>query len=270
MEYDQSANEMESGKAEYIMRELKTQIEEGNLAEQKKLPSERELSQKYKVSRMTARRALQLLEGEGFVTRHPVRGTFVGGIRERLHEHHGSENFAETGFTPVVAEELRQAGSFIKEMERLGLKPEVDWIEPQALVPADYDIAEHLQVPEDSLVLKRYRLQLADGLPYRLIKSYYPADLFGELLKVDIGDKPLFKWLEEQYDLRAAYVREELIARLATTEERRLLQISPNAPVVAFNRLVCANSDRRIEWATIIAVASLYTFSYEYDIHHRE
>ena len=119
------------------------------------------------------------------------------------------------------------------------------------------------------LVFKRYRLQLADGLPYRIIESYYPADLFGELLTTDIGDKPLFDWLQERHGLVVARAREELIARLATADERRLLQISPNAPVVAFNRTVWADSDRPVEWAHIIAVAEFYTFSYEYDIPRR-
>ena len=68
------------------------------------------------------------------------------------------------------------------------------------------------------LVFKRYRLQLADGLPYRIIESYYPADLFGELLTTDIGDKPLFDWLQERHGLVVARAREELIARLATPD----------------------------------------------------
>src|ERR1700680_1274621 len=222
MENDQSTYEGESGKAEYILDELKAQIQVGKLTEQEKLPSERDLSQKYGVSRMTARRALQMLEGEGLVTRHPVRGTFVGGIRERLHEHHG-----------IGAEELRRSGSFIQDMKFLGLRPELVWLEPVALVPATDDIAEHLQILEDMPVLKRYRLQLADGLPYRIIESYYPADLFGELLTTDIGDKPLFDWLQKRHGLVVARAREELIARLATPDERHILQISPNAPVVA-------------------------------------
>src|ERR1700694_2161105 len=130
MENDQSAYEGESGKAEYILDELKAQIQVGKLVGQAKLPSERELSQKYRVSRMTARRALQMLEGEGLVTRHPVRGTFVGGIRERLHERHG-----------IAAEELRRSGSFLKDMDHRGFNPEVQLLEPVAFVPATDDIA---------------------------------------------------------------------------------------------------------------------------------
>lgn len=41
------------------------------------LTTENELIKRYSLSRGTARQALELLEGEGFVTRHRARGTFV-------------------------------------------------------------------------------------------------------------------------------------------------------------------------------------------------
>ena len=251
MDIDDAEGQMETGKADYIVEELKAQILEGKLPERTKLPSERELSEQYNVSRMTARRALQMLEGEGLVTRHPVRGTFVGGIRE-----------------PDRAVELRTGGSFLKAMKQEGYKPVVKFLEQPSLVAADPEIAEHLQLPTGSLVYKRYRLQSADKLPYRLIESYYPADLFGELVmnNIDLGETPLFDWLQERHGLMDVHAKEDLIARLATPDERSLLQISPNAPVVAFERTVWANNGRVIEWAYITAVAALYTFSYEYDI----
>ncbi len=106
----------------------------------------------------------------------------------------------------------------------------------------------------------------SDNLPYRLIESYYPSDLFGELLTTDIGDKPLFLWLQERYGLRVSRAQETLIARLATPRERQFLHISPSAPVVALDRTVWTETKRPVEWAHIVAIAALYTFTYEYDI----
>jgi GntR family transcriptional regulator len=272
MEQDRSENtEMESsGKAEYIAEKLKEQILEGKLPEKAKLHSERQLSQQYNVSRVTVRRALQMLEAEGLVMRHPIHGTLsVGGERDRLRQFQGSESAAEFGSPPIGAEELRRSGSFVKDLRQAGYEPEVRWLEQPALVAARPELASQLQLQKNMLVFKRYRLQLADGLPYRIIESYYPADLFGELLTTDIGDKPLFDWLQEHHGLVVARAREDLIARLATADERRLLQISPNAPVVAFSRRVWTDTGRVVEWADIIAVAARYTFSYEYRIPER-
>ena len=273
MEQDRlEKTEMEStGKAEYIAEKLKEQILEGKLLEKSKLPSERQLSEQYRVSRMTVRRALQTLEGEGLVVRNPVDSTlFVGGERDRLHRVQGSESVAEFGSLIMEAEELRQHRSFYKEVEATGRKPGIRWIEQPALVAASPEIAGQLELQEGALVFKRHRLQLVDAIPYRIIKSYYPADLFGELLTTNIGDKPLFDWLQERHGLVVTRAREDLIARLANTDERRLLQISANAPLVAFNRKVWANSGRVVEWANISAVATRYTFSYEYRIPERK
>lgn len=44
---------------------LKTKIEEGQLNTHERLPSERELSERFNVSRMTARKALSEIESEG-------------------------------------------------------------------------------------------------------------------------------------------------------------------------------------------------------------
>jgi DNA-binding GntR family transcriptional regulator len=266
-DHNQSYNNVELGRAESIVETLETEIREGRLREGEKLPSERELAARFKFARMTVRRALQILVSEGQIVSHPVRGYFVTNLRKRLLEYHGESIHADSDTSSVLAEELRQSGSFLKDMERRKRKPKIVPLEnTPALVAPDEEVAEHLRLNTNQLVLRRYRLQLADGLPYRLIESFYPADLFGELIGIDIGEKPLFTWLQESYGLKAKRAREVLIARLATTLERRLLHLSPGMPIVAYDRTVWANTDRPIEWAHITAAAGLYTFMYDYDI----
>lgn len=257
---------MELSKAEEIAARLRQKIADGTLQTGTRLASERDLSIEFGVSRMTARHAVEILESEGLVARYPGRGTFVGGIRERVVIERGREMRNKLGAASITASELRMSGSFLKDMERLGRKPQVQFLEQPALVPSNAEIADHLNIEQGALVLKRYRLQLADNLPYRLIESFYPSDLFGELLTTDIGDKPLFLWLQEQHGLRVSRAQETLIARLATPRERQLLHISPSAPVVALDRTVWTEIKRPVEWAHIVAVAALYTFTYEYDI----
>ncbi len=52
-----------------IKEHLRQQIESGVYPLGARLPSERELSRTFQVSRMTARQALQLLASDGFVAR---------------------------------------------------------------------------------------------------------------------------------------------------------------------------------------------------------
>nr|HET6901616.1 GntR family transcriptional regulator [Ktedonobacteraceae bacterium] len=237
MELNQSGQEMEVSTVQHdmvqhIVEEVKAQIREGKSSTGTHLPSEYALSEQFRVSRTDAHQILQMLK------------------REYL----------------AQGDELRKFGSFIKERQARGLNPDAISLEDPSVIAAPAEVAEHLELSTDQLVLKRYRLQIADNLPYRLIESYYPADLFGELLTAAIGQQPLFEWLKEHHGLKAAKVQEKLEARMANDYERKLLAISPNVPVVDLERTVWADNGRRIEWAKITAVAELYTFTSKYAI----
>ncbi len=62
----------------YQLKEIiKEEIEEGKLKPGDPIPSERELSEKYGISRPTVRQALKELVYEGWLTREKGRGTFI-------------------------------------------------------------------------------------------------------------------------------------------------------------------------------------------------
>jgi DNA-binding LacI/PurR family transcriptional regulator len=67
----------------FIKRELKNQIENGELTEGDRIPSEAELARQYGVSRNPTRQALRDLEFEGYIVRTPGRGSFVAPMAQR-------------------------------------------------------------------------------------------------------------------------------------------------------------------------------------------
>lgn len=67
----------------FIKRDLKNQIEGGELPEGARVPSEFELARTYGVSRNPTRQALRDLELEGYLVRLPGRGSFVSPIAQR-------------------------------------------------------------------------------------------------------------------------------------------------------------------------------------------
>ena len=62
---------------EQIYEEIREKIEERWYRVGDRLPSEKELSEQYHVSRITSKKAVELLAEEGLVTRIPGKGTFV-------------------------------------------------------------------------------------------------------------------------------------------------------------------------------------------------
>jgi len=80
----------------FIKRELKNQIESGELPEGARVPSELELAKTYGVSRNPTRQALRDLELEGYLVRTPGRGSFVAPTaqRQKLFNTNGSRSIA--------------------------------------------------------------------------------------------------------------------------------------------------------------------------------
>lgn len=66
---------------EQVTRALRKTIEDGGWTPGLKLPSERDLSERYGCARMTVRRALQELESEGLVVRSHGSGTYVADLQ---------------------------------------------------------------------------------------------------------------------------------------------------------------------------------------------
>ena len=67
------ANNLPLPKYHQIYLVLREQLQEGRFAEG--LPGELALMQQFSVARVTVRRALELLQGEGMISREPGRGT---------------------------------------------------------------------------------------------------------------------------------------------------------------------------------------------------
>lgn len=81
------------GRAKYytLMEDLKKNILSGVIKPGERIPSENELSANYAVSRHTVRKALSILENEGFVVAEHGRGTFCMG---RIKQNTKSNNIA--------------------------------------------------------------------------------------------------------------------------------------------------------------------------------
>ena len=118
-----------TGKAKYytLMEALKEQILSGTIKPGQKLPSENELTREYALSRHTVRKALALLENEGYITARHGKGTFCS---ERVIQRHNSKNIAVT--TTYLSDYIFPR--LIQGMDRV-------------LSENGYSIKEHLQQP---------------------------------------------------------------------------------------------------------------------------
>lgn len=74
-------NEIKSPAYQVIYQDILKKINKGKYSKEVAIPSENELATKYEVSRMTARKAVDLLVNEGYLCRQKGKGTFITGRR---------------------------------------------------------------------------------------------------------------------------------------------------------------------------------------------
>ena len=87
----------ENGKPKYftLMEELKEKIISGRIQPGEKLPSENQFTVQYSLSRHTVRKALSLLEQEGYIEACHGKGTFLfreNASYEKVQKYCGSDN----------------------------------------------------------------------------------------------------------------------------------------------------------------------------------
>lgn len=105
---------------------IRAWIESGKLANEQKLPSERELSERFQTTRVTVRQALAQLEADGCIFRSNRRGWYLTPARLRYDPSQDlgfNHCVTEQGYTPhteTLSRQLIEAPTWLGELSGLG------------------------------------------------------------------------------------------------------------------------------------------------------
>ncbi|WP_326829320.1 GntR family transcriptional regulator [Streptosporangium sp. NBC_01810] len=246
-----------------IADDLRAEIDAGRLPPGAKLPPLRDLAERYGVTRNTANKALGLLQMEGLVVTRHGSGAYVREphpIRRLGPDRYARHRWQVTTVTAHAddrpnSETTQQQGYQTQEV---------------SLIAADGHTAAALGVDIGASVYERARVMTRDGIPTHTMTSYYrPADVEGTPL-VDqspgiAGRGGGFQVLTDQ-GLIPHEISEDLSARMPTTEETLLLELSAGEPVVEVHRVTRMADGRAIEYARGVHAASRFVWSYTFDI----
>lgn len=221
---------------------LKQQIDDGLLKPGDTLPSEREFSEQFHVSRMTIRQAIMNLVNAGYLNRQKGRGTFVA-----------SQKIAMT---------LSGLTSFSEEIKHRGMRP-LSRLLSYEVIPATDRIAQQLSIPNQTPVYEMKRLRLADDHPLALETAYIPVHLLPDLTQDDATGS-IYAYAE-QHGLRLKHATQTLEARSAGPEEAKLLTISPNAPVLLIDQRTYLEDGGMFEYSRSLFRGDSYSFTVAMD-----
>ena len=191
--------------------EIKDQIKEGRLKAGDRLMTEAEFSQQYEVSRITVRKAIELLVDEGYVTRKQGIGTFIA--EKKLRRVVDPDNLVRS-----FSEASRMSGQ-----EPSSELISVEWVMPEA------SVQRSLHVGEEEKVLKIVRLRKIDGVPVMIESNYYPKRLDFRLQANLTGST--YEVFREHGLIPSHAVRTVQIC-YATLEEAQRLGVEENQPLL--------------------------------------
>jgi len=223
-----------------LARQLHGEIMSGELRTGDRVPSENELSERYGLSRMTARKAITLLTDEGLVRREKGRGTFVS--------------------SPKVNGGIFLVPDFHEEMRRQGLSTQARILSTK-VVPAGRIQADKLGIREGGKVIRLERLLEGDEEPLVFDRKYILPDRSHPLLEAELGHgsiDELFSGVPEMAPVRADL---KLSATVLTSREARLLDSRKGAPAFCMEQLIFAVNNRKIVYGWMIYRGDKFDFS---------
>ena len=192
-----------------IADDLRERVAAGQFGGSRLLPSESELSATYSASRVTVRKALESLRGEGLIDSRQGFGWFVS--------------------TDTVRQPLAHLATIEAQLAANGQRSERRILD-FAFVAAPFDIHELLGGEH---VLMVRRLNLADGEPFARVTVWCPEHLASDLSRAQVEQRSFYELL----DVELAGATQTIGAAAASPEDADLLQIPVGSPVLECRRV---------------------------------
>jgi GntR family transcriptional regulator len=217
---------------------LEAQVANGELPPHGRVPSERELSEQYDISRMTARQALIELIQEGRLYTSRGKGTFVA--------------------EPKIRQSVQALTSFTEDMRTRGFTPTTKLVRLERTT-AGSTLATRLRIVEGATVVCVERLRLADDEPVALETACLSFEGAERLLTMAL-EGSLYAILRDHFSIIPCEAIQEFEAMLARPRERALLHLNEGAPVLRIQRTTFDAEQRPFEFVQSIYRGDRYRF----------
>ena len=213
---------------------IKREIKRGTFTE--KIPSERELMERFVLSRTTVREAVSALVREGVLEKVHGKGTFIS--------------------FKSVEEWSGQLQSFTHTIKRMGMVPSAKVLH-SGIIKAPEDVRQTMGVDE---VYYIKRLQFADNKPIGIGRHYFPVDIGSKLAAHNLDEADIYHLLEQSLGIILFEADFVIRSEIPTGKDAEYLGTSQTVSVLATERLTWDLDGKLVEILKGMVRADMFAF----------
>ncbi|GMQ61434.1 GntR family transcriptional regulator [Vallitalea maricola] len=205
-----------------LKQEIIRMIEDEEVNADELIPSERDMMEKYDISRTTVRKAIDVLVNEGYLYKIHGKGTYVKGKK--------------------FAQGLLKLTSCTEMLRSKGFDPISKVLKYDVFTPSKR-IIHHMNLDNKDKVFYTERVNLIEGTPINYTKSYIPYKYVPSIENFNFNNNSIYKTLSKVYKIDIIGTNRTVEAVLPSEELAKALDVSLNLPLLKFNGWVYGKHD---------------------------
>ncbi|MGQ7373064.1 UTRA domain-containing protein [Streptococcus suis] len=223
-----------------VYADIKEKIEQNLWQANQEMPTENELMEIYSYSKDTIRKALSLLEMDGYIQKRQGRNSIIL-----------DHNLVRKPFVSELktVSELNRSAHHQVQTELTNLY----------IVQGQPEVMKELEVDEKTDLYRVSRVRTIDGERLEYEISYFDRRIVPYLSK-EIAEKSIYQYLENDLGLEISHSRREISFRFATEEEKSLLDLAGYDMVVSVTSTTYLAEGRPFQYGTITYRPDKVTF----------
>jgi GntR family transcriptional regulator len=227
-----------------LKEKVKNAIESGEWKPDTQIPSERDLCNKYNVSRITVRQAISEAQKDGLLYKIQGKGTYVK--------------------APKIEQGLMKITSFGNTLQSRGLNGRTEVMTAE-IIPVDFQISNILKIDMSNSVVNLRLIGLANEEPIVYYNSYFTYDIGIKMIdaakKHEKEGRPFSTYdLYKELNIPADTVSQTIEATNCSKETAKTLKLKQGTALLVIVSVVYMHDERPVEFKTAMYKADKYKF----------
>ena len=228
-------------KYEKVYNDIKEKIMNNTIKTGEFLKKEDDLAKDYKFSKLTVRKALAMLEDEGYIQK-------IKGKKSIVMEKRNLENL------PLTTIQTKQE---INKMQNINIKTNLISL---YIVQGIEKLMKEFNVSEDADFYKVVRINSLDDEVLSYSTSFFDRKIV-PFLNEDIAKNSIYEYLENDLNLKIAYSRRDIKFRKITPEEQEYFKLKDINMVVVIETHAYLSNGTLFQYENVIHHPEKFTFT---------